>query len=75
MIRWAACAAMVCVVGTPVTGHAEQFAIKLDPPMAAVNGRVFLLSENGHELRDGTVTPEGFALCTAMKIPLDRPCE
>lgn len=74
-MRWAAWAALACVVGLPVAGYAEQFTITLDRPMVAVNGRVFLLSEDGHALRDGTVTPAGLALCAAMKIPPDRPCE
>ena len=74
-IRWAAWAAMVCVVGTPVAGHAEQFVLQVGRPVVAVGGRTFLLSEDGNVLRDGTVTPAGVALCAAMKIPLDHPCE
>lgn len=74
-MRWVAWAALTCVVGLPVAGRAEQFTITLERPMVSVNGRVFLLSEDGHALQDGAVTPAGLALCTAMKIPPDRPCE
>ncbi len=74
-IRWAAWAVMVCVIGMPVAGYAEQFMVTVGRPTVAVEGREFLLSEDGHMLRDGMVTPSGLALCAAMKIPLDRPCE
>jgi hypothetical protein len=74
-MRWAAWAALTCVVGLPVAGYAEQFTLTVERPMVLVNGRVFLLSEDGHALRDGTVTPAGLALCAAMKIAPDRPCE
>ncbi len=73
-IRWAAWAAMICVVGMPAAGYAEQFTITAANPTVEVGGRVFLLSEDGRVLRDGTATPAGLALCAAMKIPVDRPC-
>ena len=75
MIWWAAWAVMVCIVAMPAAAYAEPFTITVDRSTVAVGGRVFLLSEDGHVLRDGTVTPAGFALCAAMKIPSDRPCE
>lgn len=75
MIRWVAWAAMVCGVGMPLAAYAEQFTITVGRSTVAVGGREFLLSEDGHVLRDGTVTPAGLALCAAMKIPSDRPCE
>jgi hypothetical protein len=59
----------------PVAGYAEQFKFTLGPAIVAVNRRAFLLSENGHTVRDGTVTPTGLGLCAAMKIPPDRPCK
>ena len=74
-IRWATCAAMVCIVGASVAGHAEQLVLQVGRPTVAVGGRVFLYSEDGQVLRDGTVTPAGLALCAAMKISPDRPCE
>ncbi len=74
-MRWAALAAIVCVIGMPGAGRAEQFMVTVGRPTVAVGGREFLLSEDGHMLRDGTVTPAGLALCAAMKIALDRPCE
>lgn len=74
-IRWATWAAMVCIVGTPVAGYAEQLVLQVGRPTVAVGGRTFLLSENGHVLRDGMVMPAGLALCAAMKISPDRPCE
>lgn len=74
-IRWAAWAAMVCVIGMPVTGYSEQFMVTVGRPTVAVGGREFLTSDDGHMLRDGTVTQAGLALCAAMKIPVDRPCE
>lgn len=73
-IRWAVRAVMVCVIGMPVAGHAEQFTITAASPTVEVEGRVFLMSEDGRVLRDGAVTPAGLALCAAMKIPLDHAC-
>ncbi len=59
----------------PVAGYAEQFTLQVGRPVVAVGGRMFLYSEDGQVLRDGTVTPAGLALCAAMKISPDRPCE
>jgi len=75
MIRWAAWAAVVCVICVPVAGRAEQFTVTVGRPTVAIEGRVFLLSEDGHVLRNGAVTPAGLALCAAMKVPVGRPCE
>lgn len=66
---------MVCLVVMPVAGYAEQFTLQVGRPVVAVGGRMFLYSEDGQVLRDGTVTPAGLALCAAMKISPDRPCE
>ena len=73
LARWIMGPGVACVA---VAGAAHAQYTPVDGPMTVwLDGRTYLLSEHGQTLRDGTATPEGLALCAAMKLPSDGRCE
>lgn len=67
--RWAACALLFCVVGDVAVGHAVETS-------GFDAGKMALPAELYRQLQGpGIVTTEGQALCAAMKLPQEFPCD